>query len=341
MTKKPPAVSVILPVFNAVTTLAQAVESLLWQTLSDFEIIIVDDGSTDGTTDLIRRLAQADQRVRPIFASHQGIVAALNTGLAEARAPLIARMDADDICLPSRLKNQKDFLGLHPEIGLVSCRIGFLGDQAISGGYSEYVRWLNTLLSPQSISVNRFVESPLAHPSVMFRTALIQQFGGYRDGPFPEDYDLWLRWLGLGVAMAKLDKQLFLWRDTPNRLSRTHDRYSDQAFARLKAEHLALWLSQNNPHHPDIMAWGAGRITRQRLRPLTELGIRVQAYVDIDPHKIGNRIEGIPVIRPEALPSPGSCFVLASVASRGARDLIAAKLESLGFTMGKNYILGA
>src|SRR5207247_9233486 len=128
-----------------------------------------------------------------------------------------------------------------------------------------HVDWSNTLLSHQEISLARFVESPVVHPSVMFRRELIDRLGGYAEGQFPEDYELWLRWLEAGVRFEKLPEALLRWRDRDARLSRSDPRYDSEAFYRMKAIYLARWLAANNRHHPKIVVCGAGRLTRRRV----------------------------------------------------------------------------
>jgi glycosyltransferase involved in cell wall biosynthesis len=338
---RPPAVSVVLPVHNAEQTLAATLDSLLGQTFPDFEIVAVDDGSSDRSPAILARYARRDNRIKPLLLPHGGIVAALNQGIAAAQGAYVARMDADDICLPDRIGAQKQFLDSRPDLGLVSCRVGFLGDKRESRGYFEYVRWTNSLLTPDTIGLNRFVESPLAHPSIMIRTELLRRHGGYRQGDFPEDYELWLRLLDAGVAMAKLDRMLLAWRDHPLRLSRIHPRYAPEAFYRIKAEFLARWLKRNNPHHPSVILWGAGRPTRKRAALLCEHGIRIRAFLDVDLRKIGNTIHEVPVLSPDQIPPPGQCFILPYVGSRGARKEILWMLNRLGYRIGRDFIPGA
>jgi len=334
-----PAVSVILPARDAAATLPAALDSLRGQTLREIEILVIDDGSTDATPDIARRAASDDPRVIPIRASGCGIVAALNQGIAAATAPHIARMDADDISHPERLARQKAHLDACADAGLVGCRVAFGGDAVASRGYALHVDWINGLLKPEEISLHRFIESPFAHPSVMFRRELPARHGGYREGPFPEDYELWLRWLGAGVKMAKLPEELLVWNDPPARLSRTDARYSKEAFFRLKAEYLARWLAKHNPRHPEIMTWGAGRLARRRAEMLLPHGIQIVSHVDIAPRLIGRRAVGRPVVHPDEIPR--DAFVVVFVASRGARDLIRARLEAGGRAMGKDFILAA
>jgi glycosyltransferase involved in cell wall biosynthesis len=334
-------VSVILPVRDEERFLAEALASLFAQTEPNFEIVAVDDGSADATSRILAEHAARNSRLRVIRQERQGIVAALNNGLAHSRAPYVARMDADDVCAPARLRRQADFLDAHPDIGLVASQVDYLGDHEANRGLALWLDWTNGLTSPEAIARERFVESPLVHPSVMFRRDLVEQFGGYRDGAFPEDYELWLRWLEAGVRMAKLDEPLLTWRERPERLTRTDARYSVEAFFRCKAPYLARWLAAHNPHHPKLIVWGAGRVTRRRLAPLLGQGLEVQAWVDIDPKKIGWRIEGAPVIGPPSLPRPEAAFVLVGVGKRGARELIEAELRSLGYEAGVHCLFCA
>jgi len=333
---------VVFPAFNAAETLPETLRSLTGQTLPDWELAAVDDGSTDGTWDILATAAARDPRIRPLrHPRNRGIVAALDTALAAVAAPLVARLDADDTCLPERLARQVDFLDAHPEIGLVGCRVAFGGDRESQAGYAAHVDWINTLTEAEDIRLNRFVESPFAHPSVMFRRELVDRFGGYRDGPFPEDYELWLRWLDAGVPMAKVPETLVVWNDPPGRLSRTDSRYSLRAFYETKAQYLARWLARHNPFHPDIVLWGAGRKTRKRAEFLVEHGVRITHYVDIDPRKIGPCIHGRPVLGPGQVPPPETAFVVSYVGSRGARDDIRQRLAARGYREGRHFILGA
>ena len=226
-----------------------------------------------------------------------------------------------------------------PGLGLVSCRVRPCGRAGV--GYAAHVEWCNSIVTPGQFRLHRFVESPCPHPTVMFRRRLVKTLGGYRDGAFPEDYELWLRWLEEGVEMAKVPEELLLWRDSPARLSRTDPRYSVEAFYACKAPYLARWLQVNNPHHPAVFLWGAGRVTRQRLAPLLREGIQVAGYVDIDPRKIGQRVNGVRVVGPQSLPAPGECFVVSCVAVRGARATIPPQLEARGYVAGRDYILAA
>lgn len=336
-----PLVSVLLPVRNAAATLPAALDSLLAQTLADFEIVAVDDGSSDATATVLAGYAVREPRLRVLSRPAEGLCAALNAGLSAARGRYVARLDADDVCHPERLAAQAQMLESRPDLGLVGCLVDFGGDAAAAGGYARFVAWQNGLTEPEDIALARFVESPLAHPSIMFRAGLPARHGAYRDGPFPEDYELVLRWLEAGVAMAKVPRPLLTWNDPPGRLSRTDPRYAAEAFYRLKAGFLARWLATANPHHPDIWVVGAGRLTRKRAETLADHGVFIRGYVDIDPRKIGRRVHGRPVVHRRELPAPGERFLVSFVSSRGAGEEISTFLTGLGYAPGRDFILAA
>ena len=189
MTKGPaPAVSVVMPVYNAGRWLRDAVESVLRQTLASLELVAIDDGSTDGSTQLLEQAARADDRVRVIRQSHQGVVEAMNRGLAESRAPLIARLDADDLAHQTRLARQAEFLERRPDVGLVGAwaiEIDELGRARGRRTPETEPRALKTLLRRTN---------PIIHSAVMARTDLLRGLGGYRAAfQTAEDYDLWCR----------------------------------------------------------------------------------------------------------------------------------------------------
>ncbi len=221
-------VSILLPFRDARGTLAECLDSIAAQTLGDYELLAIDDGSRDDSAALVARRARRDGRIRLVRQPPLGLVAALNRGLREARAPLIARMDADDRMHPERLAAQTAAFDADPALGLLATRVRLFPEAHIQAGLREYIRWQNACCAPADITDEIYIESPFAHPSVMFRRAVVRDAGGYHAGDFPEDYDLWLRLAQSGVKMAKLPRVLLDWRDSAGRLSRTDPRCSRQ-----------------------------------------------------------------------------------------------------------------
>ena len=182
-----PRVSIVLPVRNAAATIDVALRSVFEQTLEDFECLVVDDGSTDGTAD---RLSEwSDPRLRVLRQPHQGLVPALRRGVAEVRAPYIARLDADDAWEDrTKLAQQVAYLDEHPECVVV----GTWFTAAYPDGSTSLVR---PPADDRELKRNLLRSATLAHPTVVFRKAAYDAAGGYRDhfGTFAEDLDLWFR----------------------------------------------------------------------------------------------------------------------------------------------------
>lgn len=334
-----PKVSVTMPCYNCEATVGLAIESILGQTFKDLELVAVDDGSSDRTAAILKKYSAFDSRVKPLFLDHQGVVGAANAAIEAAQGEYLARMDADDLALPLRIEKQADLLEHNSDVGLAGSRVVFGGDREKCGGYAYYVDWINTLVESSEISLNRFVEFPFANPSIMMRSVLVDEHGPFRDGDFPEDYELVLRWLEAGVQMQKVDEELLIWNDPPDRISRNHSKYTMDAFYRIKSEYLYRWLKENNPNHPEVGVIGSARTSRKRYRLLEKFGVETAFFVDIDPRKVGHRIQGIAVIHRNDLPAPGEVFLLSYVASRGARKEVSTFLEARGYVMGKDYLL--
>jgi glycosyltransferase involved in cell wall biosynthesis len=332
-----PLVSVLLPFHNAADTLAECIESILAQTLTNIEIIAVNDFSSDDSLYCLQQYK--DDRIKIIDNKHRGLVSALNTGLGCCHAPLIARMDADDIMYPNRLFKQYEYLCEHHDVVLLATQARKFPEATIRNGYREYMRWQNSVLSHDDIHKQIYIESPFAHPSVMFRRDSLIAAGAYRHGEFPEDYELWLRLLHLGHRMEKLAEVLLDWRESENRLSRVSHNYSRNAFDHIRAEYLS---QDKRIHNKRIVFWGAGRKTRQRVQYLLDKGFEPAVWIDIDPKKIGNRINGVEVVEPAWLErsdaNGNKPFVLNYVTNHGARAIARNYLERIGYVLGQDYL---
>jgi glycosyltransferase involved in cell wall biosynthesis len=332
-----PLVSVLLPFHNAAGTITDCIGSIQEQTLTDFEVIAVNDFSNDDSLRVLK--ANGDDRIKIIDNQHRGLVSALNTGLGCCRAPLIARMDADDIMYPDRLLKQYEYMRRHHDVVLLATQARKFPEALIRNGYREYMRWQNSVLSSEDVHKQIYIESPFAHPSVMFRRDSVIAAGAYRHGEFPEDYELWLRLLHMGHRMEKLAEVLLDWRESETRLSRISVNYSRNAFDRIRAEYLSR---DERIHNRPIAFWGAGRKTRQRVKYLFDKGFEPAAWIDIDPKKIGNRIDGVEVVEPawldQSMDDRSKPFVLNYVTNHGARDIARTYLQRIGYVMGQDYL---
>lgn len=330
MESAPTTVSVLLPVRNGSATIARAIDSILAQTLQDWELIIVNDGSTDDTAAALAGFD--DPRITIIDQAAMGIVPALNLAVSRARSPFLARMDADDWSAPTRLEKQAAYLSDRPERALVSCLVAHEGNDE-QEGYRYHVDRINELLSHEQMAARRFEDAPVAHPSVMLRTSALEEVGGYRNGDFPEDFELWLRLLDRGYMFAKLPEVLLHWYDHDARLSRQDARYAPAAFFGQKAAYFKKWHEQQEQQHP-IWVCGSGRQVRQRVAQLEEAGLPIAGLVDVKEAGPGTTW---PVIGYEELSRESHPLLISLIGDREGKKRLEVFAHERGYTEGKDF----
>lgn len=322
-----PTVSVLLPVRDGALHLPDAIASLEGQTFEDFEVLAVDDGSTDATPELLAGWAGRDTRVQVIRQEAAGIVPALERARDKARGRYLARMDADDVCDPRRLAMQLEIMEDDATIVACGCGVEYFPDDAVREGARRYQEWMNAAVSSNDIARELFVECPLAHPTFFLRAEAVEAVGGYQDPGWPEDYDLLLRLWAAGGRLAQVSARLLRWREGPDRLSRTHARYAPEAFLACKVHYLRQTLLQDRE---GAVVWGAGPVGKAAARALADGGTRVLAFVEVDPRKIGQDIHGAPVLDAVEGAAMRGVLHLAAVGQPGARDRIRGLLRDAG-----------
>jgi glycosyltransferase involved in cell wall biosynthesis len=330
-----PTVSVLLPVRDGRAHLHECIASLRAQTLADYEVIAVDDGSTDESADVLDAWAAEDPRVRVVRLPRSGLIAALESARESARGRYLARMDADDVAEPSRLERQLELMEASPDLTGCGCGVRYFPEERVQGGARRYEAWLNALVTPEQIERDLFVECPLAHPTFFLESDAVDGVGGYRDLGWPEDYDLVLRLWKAGGRFGKVPEVLLRWREGPRRHSRQSRAYGADAFRRLKVHVLARTLLRGRD---GAVVWGAGPTGKAFARALLAEGLPLRAFVDLDPRKIGQTIHGAPVVAPEGVQSfrGGLCF--AAVGQPGAREEIRQTLVGLGWSEMVDFV---
>ncbi len=334
-----PEISVLIPVFNAQETIRAALESLCRQTFADWECVLCDDGSSDATVAAIEEYARRDPRIRFLRIEHRGIVDALNHGLGQCRGRYVARFDADDLMHRERLQIQLDALRVRPDLAGLGCRVRLFPRKHLKEGNRAYEAWLNGLRNEADVFHDRFIECPLAHPSLFLRREVLDAFA-YRDMSWPEDYDLVLRLLGAGQRLATVPRRLLFWRDGATRLSRNATTYGLSSFTRCRAHFLATdWLAGTESY----ILWGYGNTGRQLARALERLGKRPSAIVEIHTGRIGQRIFGAPVIAVSELlrlRMPRDRMIV-SVAGQQPRSEVRRVASTLGLVEGTDFVCAA
>lgn len=330
-----PKLSVILPYFNAERTIARAINSIINQSFSDYECLLIDNNSTDKGTEIVENITKGDLRFKLYHEDKQGVVFASNLGSKLAKGEYIARMDADDECFENRFELQIRFLDNNQEFGAVSGMVEFVGDENKSLGFSKYVDWVNSVDSYGEILKKQFVESPIINPSAMWRREIAEKYGMYHDSELPEDYELWLRWLEAKVKIGKVPEKVIKWYDSEKRLTRTDKRYSNEAFYKAKSPYLARYLKSINPYFPKVVVWGASRISRQRAKLLEDYGIEICGFIDISQkRKFTEKL-----IFYKDIPEQGSMFILVYVRQENMRNQVQEYLEKKGYVEGVDYLL--
>ncbi|MFK7851813.1 MAG: glycosyltransferase [Akkermansiaceae bacterium] len=325
-----PLVSVVLPFRDAETTLRDAVHSILKQEFDDFELIAVDDNSTDKSLKSLNEIK--DQRLRIVSnQKREGVVGATATGLELATGTWFSRMDADDLAKPRKITEQLKVAG--NDTGVITCGVEPIDSQG--EGMNRYVDWVNQLADHEAISRSRFIESPVINPTAMVRMDWMKKVSGYHDTAWAEDHDLWLRLLAAGCRFGRVAETHFQWRDSKNRLTRQDLRYGTEARSRMRAHHLSkLAQIQEN----GVVIAGAGPIGKKLALDLKNEEVEVKGFFDVNPKRIGKRIQGIEVASAETMDSRWlGNIMLGAVGLEGARNTVREMALRADRTEGENF----
>ncbi|MEP2025840.1 MAG: glycosyltransferase family 2 protein [Reichenbachiella sp.] len=327
-------VSIILPYYNSSKTIARAINSNLKQTHTAFELLLIDNNSTDHSLEIVKELANSDSRIKHLSEPKQGVVFAANTGMKAATGNYIARMDADDVAHPERLERQIKHLNSNAEISISATQVNYKTENEELNDFSHFVDWSNRLTSWNDIYQNRFVEFPLVNPTLMFRRSALEDIGWLKEGAFPEDYEWFLRAIDNGHKIEKLSLPLLDWHDSSSRLTRTDERYETEAFFQIKTKYLAKHLKATN--NTKVWIWGAGKLGFKRSQQLLIHEIEIEGYIDI---KKGKQLPNYPCVHFKDVNKDQHPFIISYITNRNRRDEVRAFLNSKGYEESKNFIV--
>ncbi|MEK7594261.1 MAG: glycosyltransferase [Patescibacteria group bacterium] len=221
---KAPKVSVLMSVYNSEEFLREAIDSILGQTYKDFEFIIINDGSTDDSLNIIK--SYGDSRIRLISRDNKGLTASLNEGLELAKGEYIARQDSDDVSVPTRLQKEVDYLDANPKTGLVG------SNYTVMDVDGKKLTTTNVFTAPADLKLTQITCNQYGHGSVMIRKSVLAETGDYDKGVgYVEDYDLWTR-ISRVADIANIEQPLYLYRRNDDGITRQNlDLQIQQTFA--------------------------------------------------------------------------------------------------------------
>ena len=332
-----------MPVRNEASLLPDCLKDIIYQTFSEIEIVIVDDGSTDTTTEILNEVSQRDSRIRIFKTEPRGIISALNTGLSECNGHYIARMDADDRMDKTRLAKQLELMKNNPELELIGCRMGVFTDSGrITDSIEKYQSWSNSLISHEQIERDLFAECPIAHPTFFATRHLFNKLGGYSANPWAEDYDFILRAYKAGAKLAKHPEKLVQKYHSPGRLSRVDAIYKRPAMFEAKANYMMEYGLLKNRR--GVLIAGSGPTGRQAAHSFEKRDVNILGYVDNRPGPPDRKVKSFPAWGFHNLPPNkfldkfrDSLILLAIGDSEGQRAF-AELLRKLDFTENSDFV---
>lgn len=328
-----PKVSVILPVYNGELFIRDAINSIISQTYINFELIIINDASTDKTAQIINSFV--DDRIKVITNEYNlGISLTLNRAIENSNGELIARMDADDMADTNRLKKQVDFFMKNSGYSLLATCIEPFSDTSIGNDerLKELETWYNSSCTDKEIRESLYIGNCLNHPSVMYKKSHIIQVGGYRNQyDYAEDYDLFLRIIKIG-KVHKLKEKLLKYRVHTKQISTEYREEQQERETAIKVE----LLVRNYINIQNVVIWGASKGGRLIVKQLIKQNVRISGFIDIDPLKKGVLIEGYPVLGTyEEISKIKNPFII--VATSPGRSFAIRFLDGIGMVRGVDY----
>ncbi len=327
-----------MPVFNAEPFLQDCLNSILEQSFKDWELLVIDDGSSDNSLSLLREYARLDKRIKPIAQEKSGIIPALQIGIAQATGELICRMDADDRMPEHKLLWMEQALHEKGKGYLATGKVTYFSEQPLGNGYLQYANWLNNLVDHQDQFQNIYRECVIPSCAWMLHREDFDLCGGFNSDQYPEDYDLCFRFYKHNFKILNLDKVMHFWRDHPGRSSRNDPNYLDNQFINIKLQYfIDIELKKGDK----ITLWGAGKKGKVLAQILIEKEIDFD-WLTNNERKVGVAIYGktLKVIDLSSTSILQQKIILA-IAGPDDQKQIEHQLETLGLVHGKSFFFFA
>ena len=282
-------VSIITPVKNGAQFLVECLDSIVNQTHQNWELLIVNDSSTDETQSILEEYAQQDNRIVVSQNKGKGIIDALITGYEKSAGEFITRMDADDIMTPNKLELLTKKLIEKGKRYLATGFVNYFSETELGQGYFNYQEWLNGLSQTESNFDDIYKECVIPSPCWMVFREDFEASGGFNSNLYPEDYELTFRFYKQELKVVAVKEVIHHWRDYATRTSRTDSNYADNYFIQLK---LNYFLELDYDNSRELELWGAGKKGKEVARFLIEKGIEFD-WLSNNDKKIGKEVYGV------------------------------------------------
>lgn len=330
---KVPLVSILVPFKNTAVFLPECLNSIRKQTYTNWEVLAVDDHSSDESLNIVQGFAKKDNKIQVFENSGSGIIEALRKAYSRSQGEFITRMDSDDIMTPNKLEVMVNNLLSKGKGHLALGQVQYFSDRGISNGYERYEAWLNILTTTGSNYDEIYKECVVPSPCWMTFRSDFDDCGAFEPSRYPEDYDLSFRFYDKGLQCIPCDKILHHWRDYDTRTSRTSEHYAQNYFLDIK---LHYFLKLDYDPNRSLVIWGAGNKGKTIAQKLLEKNIVFYWLCD-NPKKIGKSIYGQEMLHYTLLEQLKNPQSIITVANEEAQDMIRDYLGRFDFEPMKDY----
>jgi len=326
-------ISIVMPCKNTALFLSECLDSILDQTEQHWELLVVNDHSTDGSDTILQAYASKDERIKVFQNTGEGIIDALRLAYANCKGGFITRMDADDVMSEDKLsalkQNLLTFGKGHIALGLVK----YFSETTLGDGFKNYEKWLNSLIIKGNSFDGIYKECSIPSPCWMVFKEDFEHCGAFRPNRYPEDYDLTFRFYENGLTCIPSDKVLHYWRDYAARTSRNDVNYADNSFIDIKYDYfIKLELDKTKK----LVIWGAGKKGKTMARKLIDANIEFSWICD-NPKKIGKHIYDKEMFDFKELDTIENSQSIITVANLQAQEEIKKYFTARGLQSMKDY----
>ncbi len=325
-------ISILMPLKNDETHISQTIDSIIGQTYKNWELLIIDDYSTDNSLAIVKKIAKSDLRIKYYKNNNPGIIPALKLALSNSQGQFITRMDSDDLMAPLKLELLRNLLMQYGTGYITTGLVEYFSDFILQNGFIKYQNWLNNLTLHENNFNDLFKECPIASPCwLIYKTDLISM-DGLKDIIYPEDYDFCFKLYKNNFKIKSVKKTIHFWRDHPTRASRNCSNYKDQSFYALKIKYIREFFPRKN-----YVIWGAGTKGKKLAKYLIDQKINF-TWVTNNPNKITKNIYNIIIESTDIVFTKDNPLILLAFSSPQEINQVNSYLNNLGFIKNKTFI---